>query len=240
MALNFAEFRLLSSRMFAIESGKLAKVLRRLWSQRFGSSAKFLAVLKVVCNKRLCQKCFHIDGRAPLRVPLHCLGEVTEGAACQSARVRTLMVAIPRSNNTVVMRVAYRCPRNVGCRQVVVQTYHAGLFADGVVEWPVHCRSYGCGGEMPRRRRNDRGARETVRFRQHACGFFGYTGSCKPTERPWVHPKCRSAICCPLFGASRVFSSSRRQQVPSSLFRRRLGCKRLHHRCVFIHRWFHA
>ena len=33
---------------------------------------------------------------------------------------------------------------------------------------------------------------------------------------------------------------SRRQQVPSSLFRRRLGCKRLHHRCVFIHRWFHA
>ena len=58
MALNFAEFRLLSSRMFAIESGKLAKVPRRLWSQRFGSSAKFLAVLKVVCNKRLCQKCF--------------------------------------------------------------------------------------------------------------------------------------------------------------------------------------
>jgi len=109
MALNFAEFRLLSSRMFAIESGKLAKVPRRLWSQRFGSSAKFLAVLKVVCNKRLCQKCFHIDGRAPLRVPLHCLGEVTEGAACQNARVRTLMVAIPRSNNTVVMRACPCC-----------------------------------------------------------------------------------------------------------------------------------
>jgi len=120
------------SPLVAIESGKLAKVPRRFWCPWFGSSAKFLAVLKLVCNKRLRQKCFHIAGRAPLRVPLHCLGEVTEGAACRNARVRTLTVAIPRSNNTVVLR-ACRC-----CVQVVVQAYHAGLFADGVVEWPVH------------------------------------------------------------------------------------------------------